>query len=137
MGNAALRDVAGAPTLFARTREDLRMQPDSASTTGLDSNVAGALCYVLGFVSGIVFLVVEKEDREVRFHAYQSLGTFLVFFVVSIAAGVVPVIGPIVSLLLTPVSVILWIVLIWKTFSGDRVELPIVGEWASTQARLA
>jgi uncharacterized membrane protein len=136
MGNPALREVDTAPTFFTRIREDFRMHPDSGSTTGLDPNIAGALCYVLGFISGIVFLVVEKEDREVRFHAYQSLGTFLAFFVVSVAAGVVPVIGPIVSLLLTPVSVILWIVLIWKTFSGDRVELPVVGEWASTQARL-
>ncbi len=112
------------------------MQPDSGSTTGLDTNVAGALCYILGFVSGIVFLLVEKEDREVRFHAYQSVGTFLGFFVISVAAGIVPILGPLVSMLIAPVSVIVWIVLLWKTIQGDRVELPVVGEWASSQARL-
>jgi uncharacterized membrane protein len=112
------------------------MQPDTGSTTGLDSNLAGALCYLLGFISGVVFLIVEKEDRIVIFHAYQSLGTFLALFVVSLAAGVIPVIGGIVTLLLTPVSLILWIVLMFKTFQGERVVLPVVGEWAAQQARL-
>ena len=46
------------------------------SSTGLAENVAGLLCYVLGWVSGLVFILIEKENRFVRFHAIQSIYVF-------------------------------------------------------------
>ena len=64
--------------------------------------VAGPLCYLLGVVSAIAFLILEKRDHEVRFHAYQSLATFGGLFVLSAAAAVVPLIGALVVTLLTP-----------------------------------
>ena len=46
------------------------------TSTGLASNVAGLLCYVGGWISGIVFLVIEKKSKFVKFHAWQSIMTF-------------------------------------------------------------
>ena len=105
----------------------------SESSMGLDSKVGGLLCYLLGWVTGIIFLVLEKKDPDVRFHAYQSTATFGGIFVVSIAAGLVPVIGGLVQMLLGPVGVILWIVLMVKAFQGERFKLPVVGDWAEEQ----
>ena len=68
-------------------------QQARASSTGLETNLAGALCYLLGILTAIAFLVIEKEDREVRFHAYQSLATFGGLLVLSFAAGLVPLVG--------------------------------------------
>lgn len=105
----------------------------SESSMGLDSKVGSLLCYLLGWVTGIIFLVLEKKDQDVRFHAYQSTATFGGLFVVSIAAGLVPVLGAFVQMLLGPVGVILWIVLMVKAFQGERFKLPVVGDWAEEQ----
>jgi uncharacterized membrane protein len=95
------------------------VQP-GGSSTGLDTKLASLLCYLLGFVSGLAFLLLEKEDQDVRFHAYQSTVTFLGLFVVSAAAQVVPILGPIIAFFLPLVSLVLWILL-------------IVGDWAEEQ----
>lgn len=107
------------------------------SSTGLDPNVAGLLCYLLGFITGIVFLVVEKQNRDVRFHAYQSLATFLGLFVISVAAGLIPVLGVLIHVIVTPLSLVLWVLLMVKAAQGERFKLPWVGDWAEEQTRLA
>ena len=104
--------------------------PGGGSSTGLDSKLASALCYLLGFVTGILFVLIEKQDRDVRFHAYQSTATFLGIFVVSVAASMLPLVGWIISVVLPFVSLILWILLMVKAFQGVRYKLPIVGDWA-------
>lgn len=107
---------------------------DARSSTGLDTNLASALCYLLGVISAIAFLVLEKDDDDVRFHAYQSLATFGGLLVVSVAASLVPLVGGLVTLLVSPLSLILWIVLMVKAFQGgERFKLPVVGEWAEDQ----
>jgi len=105
------------------------MQETGQSSTGLDENVAGLLCYLLGFITGIVFLVVEKKSRFVKFHAMQSTITFLSLFVISVVLGWIPIIG----LLVYPIwilSLILWLVLMIKALQGKRYSLPIVGKMA-------
>ncbi len=102
----------------------------SESSTGLDPKVGGLLCYLLGAITGVVFLVLEREDQDIRFHAYQSTATFGLIFVLSIGMGWLPLIGWMGQLLLGPVSLILWIVLMVKAFQGVRYKLPIVGDWA-------
>lgn len=111
-------------------------QGTRASSLGLEPTIGGALCYLLGFVSAIAFLILERNDAEVRFHAFQSLATFGGLFVISVAAGVIPFVGWIVSLLVAPVSIILWLVLMVKALQGERLELPVVGDWAKAQAGL-
>lgn len=94
--------------------------------TGLPRNTAGALCYVLGWVTGIVFLLVEKEDKFVRFHAMQSVVTFGILTVASFT----PVIGWILSPLIMIVGFVLWLVLMVKAYQGEEFELPVVGKLA-------
>lgn len=108
---------------------------DAGSTTGLDPNFAGVLCYLFGFVSGIVFVLIEKQDRDVRFHAYQSAATFLSIFVVSVAASMVPFFGWIIDMVLPLIALVLWILLMVKAFQGVRYKLPIVGDWAEEASR--
>ena len=105
------------------------MEDKERSSTGLEENVAGFLCYSLGFITGIVFLVVEKRSSFVRFHAMQSTITFLGLFVISMILGVIPIL----HLLVYPLwilSLILWLILMVKALRGERYLLPIVGKMA-------
>jgi uncharacterized membrane protein len=109
------------------------MEEKARSSTGLDENVAGLLCYLFGFITGIIFLVVEKESKFVKFHAMQSTITFLSLFVISVILGFIPIIG----LLVYPIwilSLILWLLLMIKALRGERYALPIVGKMAEEKA---
>jgi uncharacterized membrane protein len=110
------------------------MEEKEESSTGLDENVAGFLCYLLGFMTGIVFLAVEKKSSFVKFHAMQSTIIFLGLFVISIILGWIPIIG----LLVYPIwilGLILWLILMVKALRGERYLLPIVGKMAQEKAR--
>ena len=107
------------------------MEEKGRSSTGLDENVAGFFCYLLGFITGIVFLVVEKESRFVKFHARQSTITFLGLFVISFIVGWIPVIG----ILILIFSLILWLILMVKALRGEKYMLPIVGRLAEEKTR--
>src|ERR1700694_2078721 len=118
------------------------------STTGLAPNVAGALAYLLGPITGIAFLVLEKQNRFVRFHAAQSTVLFiaLVVFgiVLSIVGGIlafVPLLGLIVGLGMSIVvgfgSFVLWLLLMWQAFQGKEWALPIVAPYARRLAGTA
>lgn len=110
------------------------------SSTGLDANLAGLLAYVAGFITGIVFLVVEKDSKFVRFHAMQSvmtfLGLFIINIVVSLVLGNIPFIGLMVlfiSPLLLLLGLVLWIVLMLKAYQGEWFKLPVIGDMAMKQ----
>ncbi len=107
------------------------MEEKRQSSTGLDENVAGFLCYLLGFITGIVFLVVEKKSSFVKFHAKQSTITFLGLFVITFLTGWIPVIGTLILIF----SLILWLVLMIKALKGERYLLPIVGKMAEEKSR--
>jgi uncharacterized membrane protein len=102
------------------------MEEKKQSSTGLEENVAGFLCYLLGFITGIVFLVVEKKSSFVKFHAKQSTIAFLILFVISLIFGWIPVIGILILLF----TLILWLLLMIKALRGERYLLPIVGKMA-------
>ncbi len=104
------------------------------SSTGLDVNLAAALTYLLGFVTGIVFLVIEKESKFVRFHAMQSTLTFIVIFVLMNVFMFFPFLGWAMSTMLWLVGLILWLVLMFKAFQGEKFKLPIVGDLAEQKA---
>jgi len=109
------------------------------SSTGLDANLAGLLTYAAGFITGVVFLVLEKDSKFVRFHAMQSVMTFIGLFILNIAftiVGFIPFFGWIISLFglfLIPLGFILWIVLMLKAYQGEWFKLPIVGDMAMKQ----
>jgi uncharacterized membrane protein len=100
------------------------------TSIGLTENVAGLLCYVLGWVSGFVFILIESENKFVRFHAMQSI---IVFGVISIVGGVlgwIPFIGTFFSWVISIVAFILWIVLMVKAYQGTRYKAPWAGDLA-------
>lgn len=97
------------------------------TSTGLDQNLAGLLAYVLGFVSGIVFLILEKDNKFVRFHAMQSTITFLVLILI----GMLPFFGPVLFFIISPIAFILWIVLMYKAYKGEMFKLPVIGEYSA------
>lgn len=108
-------------------------RPAQSGTTGIPRNVAAAATYLLFFVTGVVFLVIEKKDGFVRFHAMQSTITFGAIFVLQIVFSRIGPIGWMVDQLLVPVTLILWIILMFKAFSGERFRLPYIGELAEQQ----
>lgn len=110
------------------------MEEREKSSTGLEENVAGFLCYLLGFMTGIVFLVVEKKSSFVKFHAMQSTITFLGLFVISLIIGMIPIIGLLVYPILI-LSLILWLLLMIKALRGERYSLPIVGKMAEEKVK--
>lgn len=98
-----------------------------------NENLMAAVSYLLGFITGIILLLVEKQSRFVRFHAMQSTLLFGGLFVVNIALGFIPILGWLVGLVLSFVAFILWIVLMWKAFQGEMYKVPYVGDMAEKQ----
>jgi uncharacterized membrane protein len=113
---------------------DAASGPDlGKSSTGIQPNVAGLLAYLLGLISGIVFFVIEKENKFVRFHAMQSICLSGGLFVASIVLTFIPILGWIVLLVLQLASVVFWIICMIKAYQGQWYKLPIVGDIAAKQ----
>jgi len=102
------------------------------TSTGFDANVAAALSYLVGFVTGIIFLLVEKENRFVRFHAMQSTLLFLGIVAIDILLQIVPILGALVVLFVViPASAFLWLLMMFKAYQGQEYKLPLVGQMAA------
>jgi uncharacterized membrane protein len=118
-----------------------------SGSTGLQPNVAAALSYVLGIVSGVVFVLIEK-DPFVRFHAFQSIflsvawiAIWIVLSIIGAVLGHIPIlnilaflVGILISIGLSLGGLLLWIVLIVRAFQGARLSLPYVGPLAEQYA---
>jgi uncharacterized membrane protein len=105
------------------------------SSTGMDENVAGLLTYVFGLVTGILFLIIEKESKFVRFHAFQSILISAVYIILNMVLGFIPIIGWLISLLLSPVFFILWLVLLYQAYQGKWFKLPVIGDFAEEKSK--
>jgi len=112
---------------------DVTMDIKKTTALGIDENIEGVLCYVLGFLTGILFLLLEKDNKFVRFHAMQSIATFLPLFVIGFAIGMVPVIGWGIAILIGLLELILWLLLMFKAYQKEMYKLPIVGDIAAKQ----
>lgn len=101
------------------------------TSSGLDENVAGAVAYALGWITGAFFLLTEPSNRFVRFHAWQSV---IVFGGLSIAWFIgmsIPFVGWAVAfVLIPPLSAVLWLLLMFKAYQGERYKVPFAGEMA-------
>ena len=119
------------------------------SSTGLDENIAALLSYIFGWVSGLIFFLIEKDSRLVRFHAMQSILLNVVVIVLLIASWVISMIlwvittqlPGILALLVNLVVGLVWIVVgigiliaivmcLVKAFQGQYFKLPIIGNLA-------
>jgi len=109
------------------------------SSTGLDANVAGLLCYVLGWVSGLVFVLIEQESKFVRFHAIQSIYVFGVINIAGIILGWIPFIGVFLAGIIGLLGFVLWIVLMIKAYQGVEFKVRWAGDlaekWVNRQAK--
>lgn len=106
--------------------------PKTAS--GLEPNVAAALSYALGWLTGLVFYFTEPENRFIRFHAMQSIVIFGALSVLCIFLQVIPILGILmVIFLIMPVTAILWLLLMFKAYQGEQFKLPIAGDIAERQ----
>ncbi|MFV1916884.1 MAG: DUF4870 domain-containing protein [Patescibacteria group bacterium] len=98
------------------------------SAIGLPKNTAGALSYVLGPITGVIFLVLEK-DPYVRFHAMQSIVVFVVLFVLQWGM-ILTIILAALTPLITILGFVLWLLLIYKAWQGEEWEVPVLGRYA-------
>lgn len=105
------------------------------TSSGIEQNVAGLLCYVLWWVTGIVFLIIEKENKFVRFHAWQSIFTFAAITIVQIILSFIPIVGWILGIIIWILSVVLWVVCMLKAYRGEKFKLPIAGNLAENQIK--
>ncbi len=122
------------------------------TSMNLEENVASVMCYVLTWVTGLIFLVIEKENKTVKFHAWQS---FLTFLPLTIIAPIVGWIGApkwtggwitgrydpgipalmYLSWIIYAITAILWIIFVIKAYQGEKFKLPIIGDIAEKQVK--
>ena len=112
-------------------------KPSPSSETGLDPKVSTLLAYLLGIVGGIVFYAISK-DSFVKFHAMQSILLWVamgilwgVFLVLSFVVPFISFVTWIIYLGL----VAMWIVMMVKSYQGERYKLPIIGDMAERYAK--
>jgi uncharacterized membrane protein len=118
-----------------------------AQSAGMEENMASALCYLLGWLTGVLFLVLEpyNKNRTIRFHAFQSIffnvGAFALWIVVFILTTIlhfIPVLGTILALLIYCVMGFgffgLWLFLMYKAYNKEKFLLPVIGPLAEKQA---
>ena len=104
------------------------------TSTGMQPNVAALLSYVAGFITGIIFFVLEKENKFVRFHAMQSILISAALFILQAVLGFIPGVGWVLMPVVSIVGLILWILLMVKAYQGEKFKLPVVGDIAEKQA---
>ena len=104
------------------------------SVFGLNENLAGVLSYAGFFFSGVIILVMEKENRTVRFHALQSILWFMILGVARTVAGWLPrLIGVPLGSALGIITVLSWLFLMYTAFVGKKYKIPMIGEVAEAQ----
>ena len=126
----------------------------SDSTMNMEENVASALCYVLTWLTGLIFYFMEKENKTVRFHAMQSILTFIPLTIIAWVLGWIgrptwsyggyygggygfsPGIPALVwaSWGIWALTGILWIILVFNAYQGKKLKLPIIGNIAEKKA---
>ena len=121
----------------------------SKSSTGLDENVAALLAYIMTWVSGLVFFMIEKDSRLVRFHAMQAIllgavvsilaiGLWIISLIVvlivgqisGILSGLVTLVLGLLGLVLGAAFVLGWILCLIKAYKGEFYKLPLLGPYA-------
>ena len=118
--------------------------PAIQATSVMADNVASALCYVLGLVTGIIFLVLAPYSRNpaIRFHAFQSIFLSVAWIVLRIGLGIVLGISGLWGSLFFLYSLVflagflLWLYMLIQTYQGKTIVLPVIGPLAQQQARV-
>jgi uncharacterized membrane protein len=116
--------------------------PAASPTAGMEENVAGLLSYILGWITGLIFFLIDKRPF-VRFHAAQSIllniALFVVYFAIAIGFGVFRMIGlGFFTLFIWPLiglaAFILWVFLMYKAYQHEKFMIPVIGGIAEGMA---
>jgi len=101
------------------------------TSIGLDENLTGALAYVLGWITGVALLLIERDNQFVRFHALQSSIVFGALCLLWFVGLSIPLLGWILSfIIIPPVSALIWLWMLYQAYNGNRFKLPIAGDIA-------
>ena len=100
------------------------------TSTGMQPNVTALLSYLFGWITGLIFYLIEKENKFVRFHAMQSMLVFGALMAFIFILAFVPVIGWALIPVIYVIELILWIVLMVKAYQGEKFKLPVAGDIA-------
>lgn len=117
----------------AATEDKPEETKKAETSTGLEPNIAALLSYVLGWVTGIVFVIIEQKSKFVRFHAWQSIITFGVLTAAEIVLGWIPVVGVVFSSLIGLLAFVLWVILLVEAGTGKVWKVPWAGDLAEKQ----
>ena len=130
------------PRGYKKRRGRMDQKELGKTSMGIDANIAGLLTYAVGWVTGLIFFLIEKDNKFVRFHALQSL---IVFGGLTVACIVVSMLWALLAMLrlfflfsviiginglLSLAGLALWIVLMVKAYQGEKFKLPVVGDIA-------
>ncbi len=105
------------------------MGNSSDTSMGMRQNVAVALSYAFGWLSGLIIFFVEKKNQLVRFHAMQSILLFGGAHVVVLILAQIPFVG-VLAYLLDLAVFIGWLILLINAFQGRYFKLPVIGDYA-------
>lgn len=119
--------------------------PQTSGGSGLSPNIASLLCYICPPITSIIFLLLEKENKDVQFHAWQGTAFGIGYIVVIVAlqilsailAAIANILGVIVGLAIPIVGIIafvLWIICLVKAYQGERWKIPYIGDFAASKA---
>ena len=109
---------------------------------GIDANIAAGLSYIVGWITGLIFFLMEKQNRFVRFHSMQSIlfsaaltAFYVLLNIVSFALAIasIPFLGLLLSgagFLVAIGAIIVWIFLLINAFQGKHFKLPVLGDYA-------
>lgn len=133
MDNIQQTDTTNSPAVSQHTEN----QSIESPLNGMDNNVLAAISYVVPPITGIIVYLTNKEDDFVRFHAVQSVLFGLAAFIAFIVANML--ISVLIGLLLVPLVsiayIILWIMMMWKSYNGEKYYLPVIGKMADDIAK--
>jgi uncharacterized membrane protein len=124
----------------------VRPNVNGPTSMGMDANIAAGLSYIVGWITGLIFFIMENQNRFVRFHAMQSIlfsaaltAFYILLNIVSFALAIASI--PFLGLLLSGVgflvaigTLVVWIFLVINAFQGKYFKLPVLGNYAERYA---
>ncbi len=110
-----------------------KLEPIGKSSLGMDENLVALLAIAFSPITAIIFLVMEKESKFVKFHSIQSLVVVVFTFVLYTVLGMIPILGWMMIPFVGIGVFVLWIVMLIKAYQGEWFELPIAGKFSMEQ----
>ncbi len=106
------------------------MSENNNTSIGTSEHIAVAISYALGWITGIIVLLVEKENETVRYHAAQSVVVFGTITVLNFILPMFLFLGLAIMSLLSLLTLILWIVFIVKALTQNPWKIDFIAPYA-------